>query len=266
MTNLREHTNPSFVNRYEPIVDPIKLDFWINNGLTVIFDGHKGVGKTAIIKQIAEKHNLKSLFIGGATMDFFLDFIGLPNITEKEGRKCVEYIKPDFIDYDNVEFIFIDEFNRAPKAMKNATMELLQFRSVNGVKFPKLRTIWAAINPDENGYDVDPMDEAQLDRFVVQYKMDYRPCYKHFSETYGDSVAFSLIDWWFEMSPELQKQISPRRLEYAIQYYQLGGDPNDILPEKSNVEKFVFCLDSDNIESKMRNIVKRYFSGEDVET
>ena len=40
-----------------------------------------------------------------------------------------------------------DELNRAKPKVRNAVMELIQFRSINGIKFNNLRMIWAAINP-----------------------------------------------------------------------------------------------------------------------
>ena len=44
----------------------------------------------------------------------------------------------------------MDEFSRAHKKVRNAVMELIQFKSINGRKFKNLKIVWAAINPDDD--------------------------------------------------------------------------------------------------------------------
>ena len=40
--------------------------------------------------------------------------------------------------------IFMDEYNRTNPKVRNALMELIQFKSINGRKFPNLKVVWAA--------------------------------------------------------------------------------------------------------------------------
>ncbi len=128
-----------------------KLDFYIENGMNVLFIGRHGVGKTAMGKAAFERHNLKWKYFSAATMDPWVDFVGVPKeTTDKEtGENYIELVRPKGFHNDQVEAIFMDELNRAKDKVRNAVMELIQFRSINGVKFTKLKMIWAAINPED---------------------------------------------------------------------------------------------------------------------
>jgi len=50
--------------------------------------------------------------------------------------------------------LFFDELNRAHPKVLNAVFELVQFRSINGDKLPRLQCVIAAINPPGAGYHV----------------------------------------------------------------------------------------------------------------
>ena len=58
-----------------------KIDFWIKNNQNVLFLGKHGVGKTAIVKEAFERHNLKYRYFSASTMDPWVDFIGVPKET-----------------------------------------------------------------------------------------------------------------------------------------------------------------------------------------
>ena len=169
-----------------------KIDWWLEHGLNVLFEGQHGVGKTALIKEAFEKHGLKWRY-----------------------------------------------FNRAPKKVRNAVMELIQFKSINGQKFPNLKVIWAAINPDdeEETYDVEKLDPAQIDRFHVRVKVPYKPDKSYFVKKYGSETAVAALNWWNELPPDERNKVSPRRLDYALEVHREQGDMRDILSESTNVAK-----------------------------
>lgn len=234
------------------------LDFWIENKLNVLLIGKHGVGKTAIILEAFKKHGLKYKYFSAATMDPWIDFLGVPKeALDKNGKPYIKLIRPQGFESDSVEAIFMDEYNRAPSKVRNAVMELIQFKSINGKKFKNLRFVWAAINPDdeEGTYNVEKIDPAQLDRFQIQVQVPYKPHKPYFQATYGE-VGLHAIEWWNELPNNIKDEVSPRRLEYAIQQVLRKGDPKDVLPRNSNIAKFVQVVALGGTTKRLGELIK----------
>ena len=285
-----------------------KMDSWIKHKLNVLLIGKHGTGKTSVIKEAFERNNLKWGYFSAATMDPWVDFVGVPrerqdkladsfqivkqldefdpnlalswlkanwkmddeackdvlhhtrNLTNKESY--LELIRPKDFANDEIEAIFFDEFNRAPKKVRNAVMELMQFKSINGKKFENLKMIWAAINPEpvegetEPEYDVEVLDPAQKDRFQIHVKIPYEPSASFFAAQFGEQTAKIAIEWWKQL-PELTKElVSPRRLEYALQLRKLDADYRDALPDSANQGKLESALKTGHVPDKLAELMK----------
>ena len=63
--------------------------------------------------------------------------------TDDNGNSYLDLVRPQEFQDDEVEAIFMDEFSRHKK-VRNAVMELIQFKSINGRKFKNLKIVWAA--------------------------------------------------------------------------------------------------------------------------
>lgn len=252
----------TFYKRYNVMLLDDKCDFWIKNNLNVLFIGKHGVGKTARIKNAFERNKLKWKYFSASTMDPWTDFVGIPKetttIIDSKPVTHLQFIKPLEIATGEVEALFFDEFNRSPKKVRNAVLELIQFRSINGEKFPKLRMIWAAINPydDENSYDVEKLDMANLDRFEIHKEIEYKPDVDFFRNKFGDTIANHAISWWQELDEEQQNLVSPRRLEYALNMFINRGDLRDILPRETNVSKLLHILKDGPTSDKLAQFIK----------
>ena len=282
-----------------------KLDFWIKNNLNVCFIGRHGVGKTAMVKEAFDRHELNWRYFSASTMDPWVDFVGVPRektenkipesfdiirelckvdtglavdwvinnwklpaesaktvvqhaLNRNEGVTYLDIVRPQFLASGEIEALFFDEFNRSPKKIRNAVMELIQFKSINGMKFPKLRFIWAAINPEDDAstYDVEKIDPAQADRFHVSVEVPYRPNTEYFRKTFGQRMADSAISWWEELGEDEKSRVSPRRLEYALDVYVRRGDMRDVLPVSSNVSKLITALNTGPITEKLDNLMR----------
>lgn len=239
-----------------------KCDSWIRANQNVLFIGKHGIGKTAIIKSAFERNKLNWKYFSASTMDPWTDFVGIPKETTSiiDGRSFthLQFIRPLEFATGEIEAIFFDEFNRSPKKVRNAVMELLQFKSINGEKFPKLRMIWAAINPDDdtNAYDVEKCDMAQYDRFQVHKHLEYKPDVDYFRNTFGESVADSAISWWSELDESQKNLVSPRRLEYALSAFVDSRDLRDILPRETNISKLLQLLKNGPTHEKLSFFIK----------
>ena len=240
------------------MISDANLSFWIKNQYNVLFRGKHGVGKTATILNAFATHGLKFQYFSASTMDPWVDFIGVPKEkTDENGNSYLDLVRPKHFQEDQVEAIFLDEFNRSSKKVRNAVMELIQFKSINGKKFNNLKIIWAAINPedDEEGkYDVEALDPAQLDRFHVCVDVPYVPSAAYFREKYGQTTADVAITWWKELDKAQKNLVSPRRLDYAIDMHTKGGDIKFVLPNSVNTNKLIVELSCGSISKKLRSL------------
>ena len=233
-----------------------KIDFWIKNNLNVLMVGHYGVGKTTRIREAFKKQGVKLKYFSASTMDPWCDFVGVPKVVEDAKGPYLDYILPKDMRDGDVEAIFMDEFNRSHKKVRNAVMELLQFKSMNGRPFPNLRMIWASINPEDEGeYQVEVLDKTQKDRFEIQIGVPYQPSLEFFMSKFENRQARAAINWWESLSDELKMEVSPRRLEYALRVYNMpGGDIKDVLPHSASPSKLNTLLKTGPIDEKLKDL------------
>ena len=143
-------------------------DFTVTHNTTMIKDACEELGY-----EIGDE----ALYFSGATLDPYVDFCGIPQKTQDEdGNTVLDFIYPKWIADDKVKVIIIDEYNRAHKKVRNATMELIQFGSINGRKLKNLKCVVTAINPANSSedFDVEELDPAQADRFWIQVEVAQR--------------------------------------------------------------------------------------------
>lgn len=233
-----------------------KLRFAAKNELNVMLIGHAGVGKTSIVKGIFEELGLKYLYYSASTMDPWVDFVGVPHeVTGEDGVTYLDLVRPKAFAYDDVEAIFMDEYNRAPGKIQNSVMELVQFKSINGKKFNNLKLVWAAINPsdeDDSGkvYNVETIDPAQMDRFHFQIEMPYTLSKKFFKQKYPEYVD-AVLEWWNALPKQQKNLVSPRRVDMALSVLKNGGDLNWVLPNGVNTKELVDVLDNGTFSDRV---------------
>ncbi len=220
------------------------LKFWISNNLNVLFIGKHGVGKTSMIIDAFDKAGLKWKYFSASTMDPWTDLCGVPQkVVDEKGCTHLDFIRPREFQNDEVEALFFDEYNRAASKTRNAVMELIQFKSINGKKFNNLKIVWAAINPIEKDsdlkYDVEELDPAQADRFHIKVDVPYKPDIFYFKNKYGSHITKVALEWWGDLPPKVKNEVSPRRLDYALNIHGLKGDMRYCLPKESNVSKLI---------------------------
>lgn len=240
-----------------------KLDFWIKNNYNVILRGRHGVGKTACIKEAFERNKLKWMYFSASTMDPWVDFIGVPRerIDEK-GNSYLDLVRPKAFANDEVEALFFDEYNRSASKIRNAVMELIQFKSINGKKFNNLKIVWAAINPEEKNeddndaleYDVEPIDPAQLDRFHVIADVPYVLDKAYFNRKYGSRAANAVYDWWTDLDNKTKNKVSPRRVDYAMDFFVNKGDLRDVLPKEANIQKLINEINNGSYREQLSDV------------
>jgi hypothetical protein len=202
-----------------------------DEGLNVLLIGRHGVGKTSLVKAVAQQLHLAMKYYSASTLDPWADLVGIPVPTDGHG---LVFHRPR--DVDNAELIFFDELNRSHPKVQNACFELIQFKSINGEPLPKLRMVWAAINPPSSDYDVTELDPALADRFHAHVPFPYRPSLEYFQSVFPADVAKILVTWWNdELSDQQKAAISPRRLEYIGALHVRGLTPELGIPTDASV-------------------------------
>jgi MoxR-like ATPase len=243
---------------------PEELDNLFKAEFNVLLRGKHGVGKTAMIKSCFERmglvRNESYLYFSTPTMDPWTDLVGVPKaITDKNNNQYLDFIRPKNLIDGKIVAIFFDEYNRSAAKVRNAIMELMQFKSINGFKFPNLKVVWAAINPatEEETYDVQRTDPAQEDRYhTLPIDVPYECSREYFVEKYGYHNANAAIEWWNALPADVKDAVSPRRLDYALTANSKDIALDLILPASSNINKLVQALRIGPIQDKLVAFLK----------
>lgn len=237
------------------------LKSWISNNLNVAIIGYHGTGKSTKTISTLKEMGLTYKYLHCPTLDPMLDLLGLPKTLEDENGPYVDFIKPRSLDYGNVEVLIFDEPTRANKKIRDALLEIILMKSINGVPFPKLKSVIVAFNPADSEdvqYQVDELDPAFLDRFDVIYNMDYDVDVDYFREKYGKDLADPAIEFWREIPVELRKKhFSPRRLDFVLNAYRLGVDVVHCAPSCADVSKLLQRIDGGSIVEKIHRLIKK---------
>lgn len=142
----------------------------------VLLIGPPGIGKTAIMKQIAQETGC-ALVAYAMTHHTRQSAIGLPYIAQKEyGGKIysvTEYTMSEIVAsiYDTMAvtgktqgILFLDEINCVSETLAPVMLQLLQNKTFGNVPLPEDWVIVAAGNPPEYNKSVREMDMVTLDR------------------------------------------------------------------------------------------------------
>ena len=142
----------------------------------VLLIGPPGIGKTAIMKQIAAECDC-GLVAYSMTHHTRQSAIGLPYIAEKVyggvARSVTEYTMSEIVAaiYDYMEatgktggILFLDEINCVSETLTPVMLQLLQNKTFGNVPLPEDWIIVAAGNPPEYNKSVRELDMVTLDR------------------------------------------------------------------------------------------------------
>lgn len=211
-----------------------KLQGYIGAGLNILVTGPAGTGKTAMLSKAVQNLGMKMKYFSAATMDPMVDLIGIP--VPNTETQTMDFYRPQ--DIQDCEVVFIDELNRAPVAVLNAVFELVQFRSINGTKLPKLKCAVAAINPVSDEYTTEELDVALIDRFDIYLESAPKVDYTYFKAKYGPKYAKAGITLFNEYQKDYNSEkrsrsnslgyFSPRRLEKLMDNFKLFPTPDTI--------------------------------------
>lgn len=137
-------------------------------GLTGMFWGRPGIGKSKCVQQFCEKDGRTLTDVRVSTLDT-PDLRGMTYIDAKN-RKTI-WLTPEFFPTHDESCIFLDELNRGRPDIQNASLQLILDRRLGNYVVPKGTVILAAGNFAEDGHAVFKMDDAMSDR-IVHYNVE----------------------------------------------------------------------------------------------
>src|SRR5262252_4529026 len=155
---------------HEDIVDGVLTCLFV--GGHALLEGVPGLGKTALIRTLAEALHLKFSRIQFTPDLMPADVIGTNVIVEHEGHRQFTFMSGPIF----AQIVLADEINRATPKTQSAMLEAMQERQVTaGGEIRKLEApffVMATQNPleQEGTY---PLPEAQLDRFFYKLLVQY---------------------------------------------------------------------------------------------
>jgi GTPase SAR1 family protein len=200
--------------------------------------GDSGVGKSSWVNGYCQQYHLGFRVYYPAHDTTGADIVGQAHIDLHNERTV--YARPMWLpsDTDAVVFedsgvLFIDEINRAPKAVLRGLMEPLGEGRIShsGWVLPVLWGFVCAANPPGEASDVDLLDKALVNRMLhipmgfdaVRWAAwaggaDVHPDLITFTARYPNAVASA--------EPELPPtiQATPRTIEYLSRLYEPGMD------------------------------------------
>jgi MoxR-like ATPase len=137
-----------------------------------LLESYPGLGKTTMVKTIANVMDLQFSRIQGTPDLMPSDVLGTYLIDEDKGKKIFRFQKGPI--FSNI--VLVDEINRATPKTQSALLEAMQEKqvTVGNQTFPLDRPFF--ILATQNPIDMEgtyPLPEAQVDRFLLKILVNY---------------------------------------------------------------------------------------------
>ncbi len=125
--------------------------------------GVHGIGKTALVEEIATANGWKFAYVAPAQFEEMGDLHGLP-VVEGESTR---FAPPDWVPTEEGPgILLLDDFNRADDRILRGIMQLLQRSELVSWSLPPRWHIVVTANPEGSDYSVTPLDDAMLTRML----------------------------------------------------------------------------------------------------
>jgi len=197
------------------------LDALIESQIPVFVWGSPGIGKSSIVKQIAQQKGLAFVDLRLSLLDP-TDLKGIP-FFDQENNEAV-WASPNFLPHDpnSRGILFLDEINTAPPSVQASAYQLVLDRKVGDYELPQGWSIVAAGNHESDRGVVYRMPPPLANRFVhLEMEVSFED-WKVWAYTQGiDSsvIAFLQYDssrlFAFDPSKNQKSFPTPRSWEYV---------------------------------------------------
>ena len=202
------------------------IEALIDQKIPLFLWGAPGIGKSSIIKQIAQKKEIGFVDLRLSLMDP-TDLKGIP-FYDKESHTAL-WAPPAFLPQGDAGILFLDELNSAPPSVQASAYQLILDRQVGEYRLPDGWSIVAAGNRESDRGVVYKMAAPLANRFV-HFEMDV-DVDQWRSWAYGAGIDERIIAYigyknedLFSFDPKLNEKsfATPRSWEFVHGVLQSG--------------------------------------------
>lgn len=175
------------------------LPILFRNNVVPYLHGSQGVGKTAVVKQVASQLGYNFVHLHLATQEVG-DLVGL---LSRNSDGTVAHCRPSWFPTEGKGIIFLDEFNRAQPEVLQCMFSFITEKKIHSHTLPEGWVIAVAGNYDSNKFTVtSTSDAALLSRFC---HIDFKPTVAEFvSYAKNERSAYSVANFISESSGALE--------------------------------------------------------------
>jgi hypothetical protein len=130
--------------------------------------GLHGIGKTELVRELAEERGYDFVYIAPAQFEEMGDLTGMPRIAmSTEKGEITRFAPPEWVPQrPGPGILLLDDVNRADDRILRGIMQLLQYYELVSWTLPPRWLIVLTANPDGGDYSVTTMDDAMLTRML----------------------------------------------------------------------------------------------------
>jgi MoxR-like ATPase len=174
--------------------------------------GPPGIGKSALVKQLAEELDREIVDLRLPLLDP-VDLRGLP-ITDKENNLAV-WLPPDFLPRPGSPpgILFLDEINAAPPAIQASAYQLILDKRVGTYKLPEDWIVIAAGNRVSDRSVAYRLPSALANRFT---HLEIDPHIDEWTKWAWKNELDAYIISFLRMQPHILMQFDPRKNQTAF--------------------------------------------------
>lgn len=212
--------------------------------------GPPGVGKSSVVRKVADARKLQLLDIRASLLDP-TDLRGIPTVSGDKARWCPPSFLPH--DPDSEGILFFDELNSAPPLVQASLYQLTLDRRVGEYVLPEKWRILAAGNRAEDSSITFRMPAALSNRFVhLDYEVDFDDWRKWAVDSDIHPLVLGFLSTRQELLFNMEKAEkgfpTPRSWEMVsdlLRSFGVAKDAQDILVgtvgEGASIEFIAYC-------------------------
>lgn len=172
--------------------------------------GPPGVGKSDVVRQVAEELKYKLVDVRALLLDP-VDLRGIPTVSD-DGE--TRWAPPSFLPKGKGKYIvFLDELNAAPPLVQAACYQLVLDRKIGEYELPENAIVIAAGNRETDRAVVSRMPSALANRFVhIDFDVDMEDWSKWAVQNGVQTEVMAFLRY----RPELLHKFDPKRNDKAF--------------------------------------------------
>jgi len=249
------------------------LDKLIESQIPVFVWGSPGIGKSSIIKKIAQDKDLEFVDLRLSLLDP-TDLKGIP-FFDQENNQAV-WASPNFLPNNpqSKGILFLDEINTAPPSVQASAYQLVLDRKVGDYELPSGWSIVAAGNNESDRGVVYRMPPPLANRFVhlnMEVSFEDWKGWAYENGIYASIIAFLHYDgsklFDFDPSKNQKSFPTPRSWEYVDRILKSGIEPTllmDIVSGAVGSESATAFMSFRKVMNRLPDIDK-LLDGDEVE-